>query len=108
MTENTATEIMAMTIIANAGDGRSLGFQALGKAKDGDYVGAFEILGKADEALKKAHQAQSELLFQEAAGEKHEIGILMIHAQDHLMTGMLANELLKEIVMLYQEKENTK
>lgn len=105
MAENTKSQLTAMTIIANAGNGRSLGFQALGKAKDGDIDGAMAILKEANEALKQAHKAQSELLSAEASGETIEISILMIHAQDHLMTSMLGIELIQEIVSLYSGKE---
>ena len=34
MTENSSSELMAMTLIANSGDARSLAFQALEEAKE--------------------------------------------------------------------------
>lgn len=102
MEENSKSQLMAMTIIANAGEGRSLGFAALGKAKEGEFGLANELLTQAQSALNKAHKAQSELLFAEASGEAVETGILMIHAQDHLMTSMLGVELIEELIQVYQ------
>ena len=52
----------------------------------------------------KAHNAQSDLLFAEANGNKVEVGILLVHAQDHLMTSMLAIELIQELIVLHRDK----
>ena len=94
-------ETIAMTIIANAGDGKALAFDALEAASQGDFEKAGELLKQGDEASLVAHNTQSELLFAEANGEKVELDILLIHSQDHLITGMLAQELLKEMVKMY-------
>lgn len=96
-------DLTSMTIIANSGDARSFAFQALQKAKDGDFDTAEELLAKADEAESVAHKAQTEMLFKEANGDKQELNVLLIHAQDHLMTSMLAAELIKEIISLYKK-----
>ena len=37
--------------------------------------------------------------------EKLEINILLVHSLDHLMTGELALELIKEIIELRKEKK---
>ena len=39
----------------------------------------------------------------EANGEKLDYSIIMVHAQDHLMTSMLAKELIEEMVKMYEE-----
>lgn len=96
--------INSMTIIANSGDARSFAFQALQEAKEGNFKVAEELLAKSEEAASLAHKAQTELLFKEANGEKQDINVLLIHSQDHLMTSMLAYELIKEIILLYKNK----
>ena len=48
---------------------------------------------------------QTELLFNDFNGNKAEVDLLLVHAQDHLMTSMLAIELLKEIIVLYKKQE---
>lgn len=105
MDENSATDLVSMTIIANSGDARSLAFQALEEAKAGNIEEAEELLKKSEESANLAHKAQTELLVAEANGEKTEINVLLIHSQDHLMTSMLALELIKEIILLYKNKE---
>lgn len=63
MTENSSSELMAMTLIANSGDARSLAFQALEEAKVGNFDEADRLLKESDEKSKIAHHAQTELLF---------------------------------------------
>lgn len=104
MDENNATDLMSMTIIANSGDARSFAFQALESVKAGKLEEAEELLKKSDVAVNLAHKAQTDLLVKEAGGEKQYINILLIHSQDHLMTSMLANELIKEIILLYKNR----
>lgn len=104
MEENSASEMVSMTIIANSGDARSFAFQALEEAKEGNFDVADELMKKSDQSANLAHKAQTELLFAEANGDKQDINVLLIHSQDHLMTSMLAAELIKEIILLYKNK----
>lgn len=100
---NSALDLVSMTIIANSGDARSFAFQALAEAKEGNGEEAENLLKKAEESANLAHKAQTELLFAEANGEKNDINVLLIHSQDHLMTSMLAIELIREIIILHRK-----
>lgn len=104
MDDNSALDLVSMSIIANSGDARSFAFQALDEVKNGNIEIADELLKKADEAANLAHHAQTELLIAEANGDKQDINVLLIHSQDHLMTSMLALELIKEIIVLHKQK----
>lgn len=97
-------DLISFNIIANSGDARSFAFGALEAAKAGNFEEADELLKKSEEAATIAHKAQTELLFKEANGEKNEVNVLLVHSQDHLMTSMLAQELIKEIILLYKNK----
>ncbi len=97
-------EEISFGIIANAGDSRSFAFGALEAAKKGNFEEAEELLKKSNAAAVEAHHAQTELLVKEANGEKTQVDVLLVHAQDHLMTSMLAVELIKELIILYKNK----
>lgn len=97
-------EMISFGIIANAGDARSFAFAALEEAKAGNFEEAEKLLKKSDEAATLAHKAQTELLFKEAQGDKTPVDVLLVHAQDHLMTSMLAVELIREMIDLYKKK----
>lgn len=97
-------EMAAMTIISYSGDARTQAFRSLALAREGKNDEAKELLNNAKEVSIKAHKAQTELLIEEANGGKLDINILLIHAQDHLMTSMLALELIQEMLYLYETK----
>ena len=103
--DNNSIDMVSMTLIANSGDARSMAFGALEAAKAGNFEEADELMKKSDEAATLAHKAQTELLFKEANGNHTDVNVLLVHAQDHLMTSMLASELIKEIVLLYKKQK---
>ncbi|WP_296971984.1 PTS lactose/cellobiose transporter subunit IIA [Tepidanaerobacter sp. EBM-38] len=96
-------EKIILSIIAHAGNARSLCFEALRLAKEGNLGEAHKKINETKEELLNAHKIQSNMLHKEAAGEKHEISLLLIHAQDHLMAAMLAKDLIEEFIELYEK-----
>lgn len=106
--ENTSNELAAMKLIANSGDGRSFAFAGLKKAKEGKFDEAALLLEKSDDAIRVAHNVQTKLLVAEASGIKQELGLLMVHAQDHFMTSLLANELIKEMIIFCKHSRELK
>ena len=91
-------------IICSAGEGRSLAIEAMGLAKENnDIAGAREKLAKARETLNEAHHFQTDLIQREAGGEKFDIGILLIHSQDHLMNAMTVIQMADEIISIYEK-----
>mgnify|MGYP003483022878 FL=1 len=53
--------------------------------------------------MLRAHDIQTQLICKEADGEEIKIGILMVHAQDHLMCSILARELVEELIKIYKK-----
>ncbi len=96
-------EEIDFSIISAAGMSRSLSFEALKAAKDGDFARADELLAQAGEQGVSAHNLQTSLLTSFASGEEVPVDVLLVHAQDHLMTSILARELICEIVELRRE-----
>ena len=93
-----------MGLIINAGNAKSDAMEAIQAAKDGNFSLAQEKLEAADQALVEAHHSQTGLLTEEASGNPMTVTLLAVHSQDHLMTSMLANELIKEIILLYKNR----
>ena len=96
-------EMIAMSLIGHAGESKSYSFQALREAKVGNFEEADSYIKKANEEMLKAHEIQTDLITKEAGGEKVELGLIMVHAQDHLMTAMLARELITELIELHEK-----
>ena len=95
-----SVEMISFGIIANAGDARSF-------AKHGNFDEADELMKKSDEAATLAHKAQTDLLFNEMNGNPTPVNVLLVHSQDHLMTSMLAQELIKEMIIMYKNGGKT-
>lgn len=97
-------EEAALNLVGNAGESRSLAFEALAAAKKGEFQEAENLLESSRKTSLKAHEVQTDLIFKEADGEKVELNLIMVHAQDHLMTSMLARELISELIEIYKIK----
>ncbi|WP_200884506.1 PTS lactose/cellobiose transporter subunit IIA [Erwinia oleae] len=102
MFEHMDYEEIVMGIIVNAGQCKSFAFQALQQAKKGNIVESTALMTQSEIMAKEAHVLQTRLIeFDEGEG-KIPVHLIMVHAQDHLMTAMLAKELIQEIIELHQ------
>lgn len=97
-----ALEEAVMEIIVNAGQSRSLCFEALHAARQGNIDEAKSLLREADGYARQAHKMQTKLIEQYAGEARQPMTLIMVHAQDHLMNSLLARELSEEIIHLYQ------
>ncbi len=95
-------ELMIFKLISHSGEARSFFHEAIGHAKQGQFESAEASLKKAETSLVDAHSLQTGLIQKEAAGEKTEMSLLMVHAQDHIMTTMLFKEMAAELVEVYK------
>ncbi|MGL5676679.1 MAG: PTS lactose/cellobiose transporter subunit IIA [Cellulosilyticaceae bacterium] len=93
-------------IIAHAGDGKGMAMEAIRAAKAGNIEEARELMQKSKQEMHKAHGFQTDLIQQEAGGAKVEVGVLLVHAQDHLMTALNFQLLAEEFIDLYERLEN--
>ncbi len=94
--------VVAFQLITHAGDARSLAMRALKEARGSDFDGAEEVLVEARAAVKSAHQIQTDLVQGEARGERVPVNVILVHAQDHLATALLACELAEELIAMYR------
>ena len=97
-----ALEEAVMESIVNAGQSRSLCFEALHAARQGNLDEAKSLLREADGYARQAHKMQTKLIEQDAGEARQPMTLIMVHAQDHLMNSLLARELSEEIIHLYQ------
>jgi len=96
-------EHIVFTIISYSGDARSSAMEAIQFAKIGDFEKAEIKLKDATEKLALAHKEQTQLIQAEAGGERSEISLLLIHAQDHLMNAMTIKDMANEFIELYRK-----
>ncbi|MBB5335385.1 PTS lactose/cellobiose transporter subunit IIA [Pectinatus brassicae] len=94
---------IAYSMIAGAGDAQALQFKALEDVKKADFAAAEKKLQEADELLIKAHQLQTNLIKNEANGEKHEYSVLLVHAQDYVSSTVLNKKIVEQMIDIYKE-----
>ncbi|WP_032120517.1 PTS lactose/cellobiose transporter subunit IIA [Clostridium amazonitimonense] len=95
-------EQIILNLIMNSGDARSYAMEAIQSAKDGDFNTAEDLMKKCNEQLDHAHYAQTSLIQSEASGNKTEFSLLLVHAQDHLMTTLTLKDLALEIIDIHK------
>lgn len=93
-------EMAVMNIIINAGDCKNHAYMALNNVNEKKYDEADKELQLANDAIAKAHDGQTMFLHKEANGEKVEMSVLFVHAQDHLMTAITEKNLIEQIIEL--------
>lgn len=94
-------EQVIMGIITHSGNAKSDAVEAIQYAKQKEVEQANQLIEKAEQELLKAHTSQTELIQNEAKGNKTEFSLLLVHAQDHLMTSVTFKDLAKEIIELH-------
>lgn len=103
----TELEQQIVGIISAAGDSKAKAFEAMKKIKEGNYDEARQLLAESREADLAAHKIQTQLITAEMSGgdNRPEIGLLMVHAQDHYMTSQLARDMVEELIDIFEAKE---
>ncbi|GGE25757.1 PTS cellobiose transporter subunit IIA [Streptococcus himalayensis] len=96
-------QVVAFEIILHSGTARTEVHEAFAAMREGNYSLAEEKLEIANTELVEAHHAQTKLLQDYASGEEIKIEIIMVHAQDHLMTTMTLREVALEMLALHQK-----
>ncbi|MBG9452745.1 PTS mannose transporter subunit IIA [Lysinibacillus sphaericus] len=100
--EETVLMESIMGLIVHSGNTKSECMEAIQLAKKGQIQEAKEKIQLANDSLIEAHHSQTALLSQEARGEKVEVSMLLIHAQDHLMNAITFRDLASEMIELYE------
>lgn len=96
-------EEIVMNLIMHSGEARSYAMEAMDLAKKGNIDGARDLIQKSSEELGEAHHSQTTLIQGEAGGKKTELSLLLVHAQDHLMTTMTLKDLANEIIDIHEK-----
>ena len=94
-------------IISNAGDAYSFAFQALDAVEDKNYEEAEKLLAEGRKVIVKAHQTQTNLLFNECSedSKSSSVSLLMVHSQDHLMNAMLMLDLTEKMIAIFKSRD---
>lgn len=96
-------ELVCFKMISNLGGARSAFMEAIQKAKNGEFDTARSLIEQGEELRQKGHDIHFELLTKESAGEEVPFALLLIHAEDQLMSVELLKVLAEEMIEVYQK-----
>ena len=65
---------------------------------------AKELYNLGKKELTQAHKVQTDLLISEANGEKVNTNVILIHAQDHLMTTIMYERIAKQMIRILDKE----
>lgn len=94
---------IAFQIILHSGDDRTLLHEAMTAMRKEDFDLADEKMHAAHAALIEAHKSQTNLLTEYANGTKIEMEVILVHAQDHLMTTTTLEETAIELEYVHKK-----
>ena len=95
-------ELIAFQIISAVGTARSCYIEAIQEAKRGDYAAAEKLIGEGDAAFVEGHDAHVGLLQQEAEKGGSVVNLLLLHAEDQLMSAEGFKTIAQEFIEVYQ------
>lgn len=99
-------ELLNFQIISNVGDAKSFLFEALKAAREERFEDAEKFIKDAENSLGKAHEIHVDLLQQETQGEPIEISLLLMHAEDQMMSTEMLRDVTNEMLLVHKKYSN--
>ncbi len=96
-------EELLFTMITNVGSARSSYIEAIQFAKVGNFEEAEALLKDGQKSFLEGHKIHAELITKEAGGEVFESRLLLMHAEDQLMSAEAFSILSEEFIDLYKK-----
>lgn len=96
-------QVVSFEIILHSGDARTIVHEGLNLMNQGKFEEAEKKMEDANNELLEAHKSQTKLLQDYANGDEIIMEVIMVHAQDHLMTTMTLREMAIEFLKMYKQ-----
>lgn len=97
-------EQITMSLIVAAGDAKSSYIEAIQEAKEGKIDTAKEMIKKGKESALVSHKTHA-MLLQESTKDGFTIPLLLLHAEDQMMSCEAICIMAEEFIELYQQNQ---
>lgn len=97
-------EEFSMNIILLAGNAKNYLHEALHDARNATFDQVETKIKQASDELLEAHKLQTKFIQKDANEGLKSLSVLLVHAQDHLMTVMSEKSLIEEMVEIYRNQ----
>ncbi|WP_102268262.1 PTS lactose/cellobiose transporter subunit IIA [Massilicoli timonensis] len=101
-------ELICFQIISHAGGAKSKCYEALHCFQNGDVKQFAKLMEECNQLFIEAHKIHASLIQKEAAKEKVELSLLLIHAEDQLSSAELVRDTVNQMVALLKEVHDLK
>lgn len=95
-------ELISFQIISAVGTARSMYIEAVEEAKAGHIADARKMVAEGEEIFVEGHKAHGTLIQKEAAGEAVVPQLLLVHAEDQLMSAEGFKTIANQMIDLYE------
>lgn len=96
-------ELACFQLISKAGAAKSLCFESLKYANEKQFAVAREKISEAKEIFIEAHTVHSQLITKEAQGDSTTVTLLLLHAEDQLMSAETTRDLIVQMITMYEK-----
>ena len=96
-------ETSCFGIITYVGTASSCFINAIQCAKKGDFQEADALISQGDEAYTQGHHIHADLLTLDANGKLEHGGLILMHAEDQLMSAETFRVLAEEFIDVYKK-----
>jgi cellobiose PTS system EIIA component len=98
-------ELVCFQIISTVGTAKSMYLEAIQKAKKSEFEKAASLIEEGHKIYAQGHHFHAKLIQQEANGEKAEINLLLLHAEDQMMSTETVKIMAEEFIEVYKKLE---
>ena len=95
-------ELVSFQIISCVGMAKSSYIEAIQEAKKGDFEKAKACIEEGKKLFGQAHKAHAELIQSETSGEGVTPNLLLLHAEDQMMSTETCKILAEELIESYK------
>ena len=99
-------ELTCFQIISFTGTARSIYIEAIEEAKKGNIDKAREMIKEGDDTFNQGHEIDAKMIQDEASGNGIAVSILLVHAEDQLMSAEEFKILANQFIDLYEKLGN--
>lgn len=96
-------ELICFQIISHVGSARSCYIEAIHMARNRKFKEAEDCIAQGKGQFTEGHHAHATLISTEASGTQTSISLLLIHAEDQLMSAEAFGILAEEFIEVYRQ-----
>ena len=106
--ETTAIEEISFKMISFVGMAKSCYMEAIVAARNYSFEEALKLIEEGRQYRIEAHKVHFDLIQKDVSGDKTEFSLLLMHAEDQLMTSEVYQTMSEEMIKVYQELSEVK